>query len=195
MGKGRVWVLGVSLLWACHTSPPANHSEAPLREAPAPVVVEPETVLDASKRVLDNNAVQPLGEDSVSIVRRLDPKNLGRPAHEIADDIMDTVFYTASTLYDQVGEELDGISQSFAFNGNVIATIKLTRDSFAGLDYEQRMVEVGTLESAAWEAVAEQALTEEEAKTRRDDAERAAYADMLSALPRNAVLIDKRYRP
>lgn len=192
------WLLGVSLIVACETSPSASE---PVPVAPtAPSVAEaapaePMSLVDRARKVLDHDDVRERGDGSLSVVHRLDQSALGQSSAAVADAMMDAVFYTADALYEELAGELDGLAQSFAFNGNVVATIKFTRETFDAVNYEQRMVHLAELESAAWTAVATSQLSEEEAKLRTDEAERAAYAAMLDVLPRDAVRIDMRYRP
>ena len=192
------WLLAVSLVVACDLSP--RGIEAPTQgladaetaaEAPQP----PRALVDRAKQLLAHDDVRTRGERSLSVVHKLDSEKIGRSSRAVADAMMDTVFDTASALYGELGGELDGLAQSFAYHGNVIATIRFTRETFDAVNYDQRMVHLGQLESAAWSAVAARELTEDEAKTQTDQAERAAYAEMLSVLPHGDVRIDMRYRP
>ena len=197
MRGSRLGIVGLSLglMLGCKASQ-LEAPQDPTPDATSAVVVDPpESLVDRARQLLNDDSVEVLGERSLGIVHRLDDSYRGKSASAISDGMMDTVFYTAGTLYEHLGDDLDGLAQSFAYAGNVVATIKLTRASFERLNYDTKMVDVGEVESAAWQAVAERRITEDEAKAQADDAERAAYAEMLSVLPRDAVRIDRRYRP
>lgn len=90
---------------------------------------------------------------------------------DVSDAMMFATFYTAPHLYGHLAD-MDGLEQSFVYRGVTIGGIKMTRASYASLNYSAAM----------------QGVTEKEAK-------RPVYRKLLNQLPKGAVRIDRKYRP
>ena len=159
----------------------APEAAEPTAEEPVPAVEPPqsESVPEANPlvgKVMGLTQIKTVEETEdgikitwpLDIARGLDESST---ALDVSDKMMFATFYTAPVLYKRL-TELDGLQQVFTYRGKKIGDIRMTRESYDGLDAERAL----------------QGLPDGKPK-------REAYRKLLKALPKGAVDINKKYWP
>ena len=113
---------------------------------------------------------------------------------EVSDSMMFAAFFMAGTVYSKVAD-VDQFVGTYTYEGKPIGEIRFTRATYEGLNYDAAMEDVAKVEDAAMSALLAGKLTADQADARVKKAQRVAYRKLLKKLPKDAVKIDKKFRP